>query len=149
MAKKYIDADYLRKEIKWRLSYIETATGDYAEGRRCELRYLLSIIDVPRQEQPDDICKEGKVECSPIMREFLNKFIEIGNTFNFGFGPKDIHQEKQEVNYKVEERKWVYDAVDNIFPEDGDFMSEVDFRKIIKATARHFYELGLNARKEE
>ena len=60
-----------------------------------------------------------------------------------------LQQEQQEVDFKIEERKWVHDAVDNIFPEDGDFMSEVDFRKIIKDTARHFYKLGLNARKEE
>lgn len=53
-----------------------------------------------------------------------------------------LQQEQSEVNFKVEERKWVHDAVDNVFPEDGDFMSEVDFRKILKDTARHFYELG-------
>ena len=57
-----------------------------------------------------------------------------------------LQQEQPEVDFKIEERKWVHDAVDNIFPEDGDFMSEVDFRKILKDTARHFYELGLNAR---
>lgn len=56
---------------------------------------------------------------------------------------------RQGVDFKIEERKWVHDAVDNIFPEDGDFMSEVDFRKILKDTARHFFNLGLNARKEE
>lgn len=61
-----------------------------------------------------------------------------------------LQQEQPEVDFKIEERKWVHDAVDNIFPEDGDFMSEVDFRKILKDTARHFYELGqCNARKEE
>jgi hypothetical protein len=61
-----------------------------------------------------------------------------------------LQQEQPEVDFKIEERKWVHDAVDNIFPEDGDFMSEVDFRKILKDTVRHFYELGqCNARKEE
>ena len=59
---------------------------------------------------------------------------------------KQKEQMRPEVNFKIEERKWVHDAVDNIFPEDGDFMSEVDFRKIIKSTARHFYELGINAK---
>ena len=57
-------------------------------------------------------------------------------------------EEEQDVNFKVKERKWVHDAVDSVFPEDGDFMSEFDFRKILKDTARHFYELGLK-RKEE
>lgn len=132
---KYIDADHLRKEVEWRLNYIETATGDYAEGRRCELRYLLSIIDVPRQEQPDDICKEGKVECSHIMKEFLNNFIEIGNTFNFGFGPKDIHQEQPEIDLEKASRN-VYESW------MGGTMDDV---------RRDMVELGkaLNARKEE
>ena len=58
----------------------------------------------------------------------------------------DFQQEQPEVDFKIEERKWVHDAVDNIFPEDGDFMSEVDFRKILKDTARHFYELGKNSK---
>jgi hypothetical protein len=58
----------------------------------------------------------------------------------------DSQQEQPEVDFKIEERKWVHDAVDNIFPEDGDFMSEVDFRKILKDTARHFYELGKNSK---
>lgn len=67
-------------------------------------------------------------------------------------GKMDIQQEQPEVDFKIEERKWVHDAVDNVFPEDGDFMSEVDFRKILKDTARHFAEWGaihLNTRKEE
>ena len=60
-----------------------------------------------------------------------------------------LQQEQPEVNFKIEERKWVHDAVDNIFPEDGDFMSEVDFRKILKDTAHHFYELGKKDMKEQ
>lgn len=61
-------------------------------------------------------------------------------------GDLSLQQEQPEVNFKIEERKWVHDVVDNIFPEDGDFMSEVDFRKILKDTARHFYELGLKTK---
>lgn len=141
---KYIDADRLRKEIEWRLSYIETATGDYAEGRRCELRYLLSIIDVPRQKQPDDICKEGKVECSPIMREFLNKFIEIGDTFNFGFGPKDIHQEQPEVYLDENTMKEEFRMIDSAC-----LLFNYDKLSREQLIARRFYQLGLNARKEE
>ena len=62
----------------------------------------------------------------------------------------DIYPLKQpEVDFKIEEREWIHNAVDNVFPEDGDFMSEVDFRKILKDTARHFYTFGKNTRKEE
>ena len=38
--------------------------------------------------------KEGKIEYSPIMKEFIDKFLNLGNTFNYGFGP-NIQQEKQ------------------------------------------------------
>lgn len=38
---------------------------------------------------------------------------------------------------------------DEYFPEqDGDFISEVDFMTCLDRVARHFYDLGLNARKE-
>ena len=81
----------------------------------------------------------------------IRKFHE-GKDFayqNVGILIDSLQQEQPEVNFKIEERKWVHDAVDNVFPEDGDFMSEVDFRKILKDTAQHFYELGLNAKEEK
>ena len=81
----------------------------------------------------------------------IRKFHE-GKDFayqNVGILIDSLQQEQPEVNFKIEERKWVHDAVDNVFPEDGDFMSEVDFRKILKDTAHHFYELGLNAKEEK
>lgn len=76
---------------------------------------------------------KGKIDACKDIQEFITS----------------LGQEQPEADFKIEERKWVHDAVDNIFPEDGDFMSEVDFRKIIKDTARHFYELGqCNTRKK-
>ena len=59
-----------------------------------------------------------------------------------------LQQEPQDVNFKIEERKWVHNVVDNIFPEGENFMS-VLVGKILKDTAHHFYELGRNTRKEE
>lgn len=66
---------------------------------------------------------------------------------HFTFVLDSLQQEQSDVDFKIEERKWVHNAIDNIFPEDGDFMSEVDFRKILKDTAHHFYELGLKAKR--
>lgn len=40
--------------------------------------------------------KEGKIECSPIMKEFIDKFLNLGNTFNYGFGP-NIQQKQPEI----------------------------------------------------
>lgn len=40
--------------------------------------------------------KEGKIECSTIMTEFIDKFLDLGNTFNYGFGP-NIQQKQPEV----------------------------------------------------
>ena len=99
-----------------------------------------------------------KAELDEHYRKYQSKYMETRSPYTQGLlDALDLaeqviiflQQEQPEVDFKIKERKWVHDAVDNVFPEDGDFMSEVDFRKILKDTARHFYELGLKARKEE
>jgi hypothetical protein len=115
-------------------------------------KYLEGLCDGIKQEQPES--SNGKF----VFPKFLYARTVDNKTIDVSYAPQSMDAveyikndptEQPEVNFKIEERKWVHDAVDNIFPEDGDFMSEIDFRKIIKDTARYFYELGLNARKEE
>lgn len=61
-----------------------------------------------------------------------------------------LQQEQPEVELKKEIKEWVNLMVGASFPEqDGDFISEEDYRSVIRQTALHFYELGLKARKEE
>jgi len=50
---KYIDADKLKAEIKRRIEWLSTATTDFAEGRRVEMRSLYDFIDSLQQELPD------------------------------------------------------------------------------------------------
>lgn len=102
-----------------------------------------------QQKQPKvDLVAELKHHLATTPKEQLEKeWKELEPWSNIGPTVQEFLYGKQpNVDYKIEERKWVHDAVDNIFPEDGDFMSEVDFRKILKDTARHFYELGLKSK---
>ena len=44
--------------------------------------------------------------------------------------------------------QYVNERVAEIFPEqDNDFLSQEDLRKVVRKTARHFYNLGLNSKK--
>ena len=127
------------KDIIFKIKDYDRLEHDYAcildyitDGRLSKTNYrvegLYTVIDDILTER--DECTRKEVE-----KEIIEKM-----------------KKQPEVNFKIEERKWVHNAVDNVFPvfpEYGDFMSEVDFRKILKATASHFYKLGLNTKKEE
>ena len=59
-----------------------------------------------------------------------------------------LQQEQPDVNLKKEIKEWTDLMVGTSFPEqDGAFISEEDFRSVIRQTAIHF--LDLNARKKE
>lgn len=140
---KYIDTDKIKEEINKRYQEYRTkyrTKGDkYYEGMADSLDYFEQFIDSLQQEQP--IGEEYTIEVGKHTHT-----LRVGSQSDIDNLIRQEKQEQQEVNFKVKERKWVHDAVDNVFPEDGDFMSEVDFRKILKATARHFYELGKNSK---
>lgn len=60
----------------------------------------------------------------------------------------DSLQQEPEVDLKKEIKEWTDLMVGASFPgQDGDFISEEDYRSVIRQTAIHF--LGLNARKQE
>ena len=157
---KYIDAEKLKEmmlpnyeEAKLEKAHILT---DGVKWERVEyiFDYVFHLIDSLQAEPSETL--NGKF----VFPKFLYARTTDNKTIDVSYAPQSLdaieyirgdslQPEQPEVDFKIEERKWVYDAVDNTFPEDGGFMSEVDFRKILKDTARHFYELGLNARKEE
>lgn len=162
---KYIDAEKLYKQVDERMAHFAKAEKEaepdtedlsiFYEGKKKMCSELLDIISSLQQEKqmPDSTQLIEEWENTKSMlegKDFRNDSWRLAyNAFLEGFtvGCAQKEQEQPDVNFKVKERKWVHDAVDSAFPEDGDFMSEVDFRKIIKDTARHFYELGLK-RKE-
>ena len=54
-----------------------------------------------------------------------------------------LQQEQPCEELKGKIREWVNLMVGASFPEqDGDFISEEDYRSVIRQTALHFYELG-------
>lgn len=58
-----------------------------------------------------------------------------------------LQQEQPEVDLEKDIKEWVDLMVGASFPEqDGDFISEEDYRSVIRKTAIHF--LGLNAKEE-
>lgn len=133
---KYIDAEKLNAEIKRRIEWLSTATNDFAEGRRAELRSLYDFVAHLQQEQLiKSELKEEKIECSPVIKEFIGKFFEVGRSYNFGFGPKDFQQEQPDVDLEKASRN-VYESW------MGGTMDDV---------RRDMVELGkaLNVRKEE
>ena len=136
-----IDADKLIERLEdMKQAEYENCGG--VNSKTGALQEVQELIDSLQQEQLPGIEEHGIPGKDFIPVEWVDACEKYGKW-------KIVQQGQPEVDFKIEERKWVHDAVDNIFPEDGDFMSEVDFRKILKDTARHFFNLGLNVRKEE
>lgn len=119
-----------------------------AKVKDSDVYYWLCLEDLTQLEKEGDSLQQEQ----PIGEEYTievgkhTRTLRVGSQSDIDSLIRQEKQEQQEVNFKIEERKWIHDAVDNVFPEDGDFMSEVDFRKILKATARYFYELGKNSK---
>lgn len=75
----------------------------------------------------DELYAPGKPLCTEEHHKGIHECMKMWQKLHqYYFSTK---QEQPKVDFKIEERKWVHNAVDNIFPEDGDFISEVDFRK--------------------
>lgn len=109
---------------------------EYEEERKKHITDLLDNFQKGMNagyEKAISELKEGKVECSPVMKELIDKLFWIGNTFNFGFGPKNIQLEQSKVDLEKEIKNYL----------------ATECEPSVSKTARHFFNLGLNARKEE
>lgn len=60
-----------------------------------------------------------------------------------------VSQEQPEVDFKEELDDFISEFYRHYTEYEGQYIKEKDWRYSIEMTARHFYELGLNARKEE
>lgn len=144
---KYIDADRLRMELEKRLKnvrdYMNGAGMRYkgpkfykARGKESAYDALLNIIISLQQEQ--DLIVINKKDWE--MQEQFRK--------NKVFG-KSLQQEQPEVDLKKEFNHYCFDFKD---PDTGEDIpkNQISFNvEDALNVARHFYELGLNARKEE
>lgn len=161
---KYIDAEKLKVELdRQKIGY--NIDGKHnAEYDTCAK--ILRIIDSFQQEQPKKtLTFDGFVD--KVGTWFANlRLNKFRKTFNGEIFPatqliqeydlfvqelSKTYSDKQErpmVDLEKEIKEWVDLMVGASFPEqDGDFISEEDYRSVIRQTAIHF--LGFNARKEE
>lgn len=119
---KYIEAEKLKAVLEAR---IEAGLDGYGGN----LKWLLEILDSLQQDS--------------ILAEFMEKASEIGEKYNYGFGPNlsSLQQEQSEVDIEKE--------IEEYLINNSDFLVEQDSKAVVQALARHFYELGLNTRKEK
>ena len=89
---KYIDAEKLNTEIKRRIEWLNSATTDFAEGRRAELRSLYDFIDSLQQEQTD----MGEVSDGYHTFNELYYYRMLYNAAFFNLLPKEwVHKSKR------------------------------------------------------
>ena len=126
---KYIDAEKLKARIEKWLTYDNSIDTAFYIGRRDAERNILDLINSLQQEQPNkSFCEEN-----------CKGYRETGGKCFFGFNcPAMKEYEQPEVDLEAEIERYENEV------HGFDSMSSSDCRNI----ARHFYELGLNARKE-
>ena len=151
---KYIDADRLKAEIERRKELLENGTAHpevmkWVEGVLKGYNSILDFIDSLQQEQP-------------IGEEYA---IEIGeNTHTLRVGSQTdidnlIRQEKQEQPHFADASKmeqpnktldWLMGEVKRYYSENYAYItSDQPTLSILTNIARHFFELGVDARKEK
>ena len=151
---KYIDADRLKAEIERLYDIARDASyNGEIEGEMTAYDKILSIIASLQQEQPmldstqliewwhedKEMLKEKDFRDDP-WRLAYNAFM-----CGFGRGIAVKKQEQPEVDLEKEIAEWQgYEA----FPEGTNITPLPKAMNIVEKTAKHFYELGLNARNE-
>lgn len=110
--KEYYGEDLAFEDERAKAAYHFFSSGKAFELREYEeerKRHITDLLDTFKRgmnsgyEKAISELKEGKVECSPIMKELIDKLFGIGNTFNFGFGPKNIQQEQSSLPDNLDE----------------------------------------------
>ena len=139
-------AGYFGEDLPFEDERTKAAYHFFSQGRVFELkeieeerkRHIKSLIDNYEKGMKagyEKAIKDGKLECSPVMEQFIGKLFEIGS----GFGPTNFQQELPEVDFEIEYAKFSNDP-------EADFAFPIDLADY-KDFARHFFELGRNARK--
>lgn len=154
--KEYYGEDLAFEDERAKAAYHFFSAGKAFELREYEeerKRHITDLLDAAQKgmkagyEKAISELKEGKVECSPVMKEFIDKLFGIGNTFNFGFGPKNIQQEQSETDLNAD-IQMVWDSFNKHLNESGEESEDVVWLNwnSFADVARNFYELGLKAK---
>lgn len=141
---KYIDGDKLIAEIeRWRDKAKEKYNeSTYSMGRCDALAEFRNHIVSLQQEEPERICPrcvyynriDDMCECPHGGMEY---FINENGVYKCNMFEKVEQQEQPEVDLERDAVQFCFDKGLNVTPYQA------------KTIARHFYELGLNVRKEE
>lgn len=149
---KYIDANRLKDEIKHLKIDVYDEAHQFDLGARSSLTFLESFIDSLQQEQPDNedidkVAQELYEHLYELKRRNnvptnLYDKQEIIDLWKAGivYGRSHPKQEQQEVDLEKEYKEYV---------EDDWVFGTLTIRNVGLAIAKHFYELGLNTRKED
>lgn len=151
---KYIDAEKLKDEIKHLKIDVYDEAHQFDLGARCSLTFLESFIDSLQQEQPDkyETALEKARKWMPNVNQgghaiLIDIFPELGEGLDPRYGGRK--QEQPEVELERELRdyfsKWGYNIYNGAITMDNGIVVTLSS---IQNVARHFYELGLKARKK-
>ncbi len=155
MMKNTIDADLLREKIE-SIGLYSQKSSDYNDGRNDMKIMVLDLIDSLQQEQPETLNNKFTFP------KFLYARTTDNKTMDVSYAPQSLdateyirndffEQEQPDVDLEKE----IDDYIGNHFSEahDGVLLSDASRMELaitdIAPMARHFYELGLNTRKEE
>lgn len=148
---KYYGEDLALEDERTKAAYHFFSAGkafelrEYEEEREKHITDLLDNFQKGMNagyEKAISELKEGKVECSPVMKELIDKLFGIGNTFNFGFGPKNIQQEQSETDLNAD-IQMVWDSFNKHLNESGEESEDViwlNWNSFVDV-ARHFMKL--------
>lgn len=148
---KYYGEDLAFEDERTKAAYHFFSAGkafelrEYEEEREKHITDLLDNFQKGMNagyEKAISELKEGKVECSPVMKELIDKLFGIGNTFNFGFGSKNIQQEQSETDLNAD-IQMVWDSFNKHLNESGEESEDVIWLNwnSFADVARHFMKL--------
>ena len=153
---KYIDAEKLKANIKGLQCEQGFDTGEAESAYQFAIKDILAFIDTLQQEQPE--VQNGKF----VFPKYLYARTKNNKTIDMSYAPQDmtaveyirndfVQQEQPEVDL---DKKTIIDYVHNHYHYDKDFdgYGHSNFRPVftredLTELARHFYNLGLNAKK--
>lgn len=141
---KYIDAEKLIVEIERHIKHYEKLDrDDFKNGELYICQELLSFVKSLRQEQPESLKGEF------VFPNFLYARTVDNKTIDVSYAPQSLDAVEYIKNDPTEQTEVALEEeMDRYFDTMQVFEHENIFEETFHKIARHFYELGLNAKEE-
>lgn len=144
---KYIDAEKLLAEIERRMEKCADIAADerneevaeYYRGKEVAYDETSTLITSHQQEQPE--VQNGKF----VFPKYLYARTKDNKTIDMSYAPQDMTAIEYIRNDFVEPEVDLNKEIEMYISSSG----LADYAFLVPSIARHFYERGLNARKEE